>query len=60
MSHALFFGAVETSALENDVNIEFAPWAVVGIFFGVDADLLAVDGDPAYLGSFFTAGDFIG
>ena len=50
--HGLLFRAVETGALENDVNTERAPRAVVGVLFGVDLDLLAVD-DDRILGSFY-------
>ena len=45
MGHALLLGAVETGALQNDVNAQLAPGAVLGVLDGVDLDLLAVHDD---------------
>jgi len=51
VSHGLLLGGVEAGALKNDVNIKLAPRAVVGILFGVDLDLFAVN-DDGIIGSF--------
>ena len=45
MSHALSLAGVEAGALQNDVNVQLAPGAVLGVLNGVDLDLLAVDDD---------------
>ena len=45
VGHGFFFGAIEASAFENDINTDFAPGEVFGLGFGVDGDFLAIDGD---------------
>ena len=51
VSHALFFAGVETGALKDDVDADFAPGALFGVFDRVDLDLLAVD-DDGIIGGF--------
>src|SRR5699024_855091 len=45
VSHALVLAGVEAGALQNDVNVQLAPGAILGVLNGVDLDLLAVDDD---------------
>ena len=51
MSHALLFAGVEAGALQNNVNADLAPRAILSVLNGVDLDLLAID-DDGILGSF--------
>src|SRR5699024_6992832 len=45
VSHARVFAGVEAGALQNAVNVQLAPGAILGVLDGVDLDLLAVDDD---------------
>ena len=45
VSHSLVLAGVETGALQNDIDAQLAPGAILSIFNGVDGDLLAVDDD---------------
>ena len=51
VSHALLFAGVEAGALQNNVNADLAPRAILSVLNGVDLDLLAID-DDGILGSF--------
>ena len=51
VSHALLFAGVEAGALQNNVNADLAPRAILSILNGVDFDLLAID-DDGILSSF--------
>ena len=48
MSLSLFFGCVESRALQNYVNAQLAPWAVVCIRESVDLDLFSVNCDGIF------------
>jgi hypothetical protein len=50
VSLALVLGAVETCALENYVNTEFAPGAILSVLASVDLDFLAVNDDGILCG----------
>ena len=45
VSHGLLLAGVEAGALQNDIDAQLAPGAILSIFDGVDLDLLAVDDD---------------
>ena len=51
VSHALLFAGVEAGALQNNVNANLAPRAILSVLNGVDLDFLAID-DDRILGSF--------
>ena len=51
VSHALLFAGVEAGALQNNVNADLAPRAILSVLNGIDLDLLAID-DDGILGSF--------
>ena len=51
VSHALLFAGVEAGALQNNVNADLAPRAILSVLNGVDLDLLAID-DDGILSSF--------
>lgn len=45
VGHGFLFAAVESSALQDDVYAKFAPRELIGFWFGINGDFLAVDGD---------------
>ena len=45
VSLCLSLGAVETSALQDNVNVQLAPGQLSSVGLSVDGDLLAVDND---------------
>ena len=45
VSHDLLFAGVEAGALQNNVNADLAPRAILSVLNGVDIDLLAIDDD---------------
>jgi hypothetical protein len=49
VSHGLVLRAVETGALENNVNAELTPRAVYSVLFSVDLENLAVNSDGVSL-----------
>ena len=48
MGHGFLFGAIETSAFENDVDADLTPWEVGGFWLGIDGDFFAIDSDGAW------------
>jgi len=50
VSHALLLAGVEAGALQNDINVQFAPRSILCVLNSIDLDLLAVD-DDGILGS---------
>ena len=50
VSHCLVLLGVEAGALQHDINAQFAPGAIVRVFFGIDGDLLAVNRDAVLVG----------
>ena len=49
MSHRLLLGSIEACALENNVNIQSSPRAVVSVLLLVNLDFLAVNGNCSLL-----------
>ena len=50
---SFLFAGVETGTFQNNINVVFFPRNVLGVFFGVDFNLFAVDGDGIFAGGHF-------